>query len=46
MIVTRIASVLLLAMIAAVGAAKLMRGETDDITVNADPNLRLAVIRK
>jgi len=34
------------AMIAAVGAAKLMRGETDDITVNADPNLKLAVIRK
>lgn len=31
------------AMIAAVGAAKLMRGETADIDVNADPNLRLAL---
>jgi N6-L-threonylcarbamoyladenine synthase len=31
------------AMIAAVGTAKLMRGETAGIDVNADPNLRLAV---
>src|SRR5262249_16657337 len=31
------------AMIAAAGTAKLMRGETADIDVNADPNLRLAV---
>jgi N6-L-threonylcarbamoyladenine synthase len=31
------------AMIAAVGTAKLMRGETVGIDVNADPNLRLAV---
>src|SRR5262249_28945998 len=31
------------AMIAAAGAAKLMRGETADIDVNADPNMRLAV---
>jgi N6-L-threonylcarbamoyladenine synthase len=31
------------AMIAAAGTAKLMRGETVDIAVNADPNLRLAV---
>lgn len=31
------------AMIAAAGTAKLMRGETADVTVNADPNLRLAV---
>src|SRR3989441_6742080 len=30
------------AMIAAAGTAKLMRGETVDIDVNADPNLRLA----
>ena len=30
------------AMIAAAGTAKLMRGETADIDVNADPNLRLA----
>src|SRR5262245_53228288 len=31
------------AMIAAAGAAKLMRGETSAIDVDADPNLRLAV---
>jgi N6-L-threonylcarbamoyladenine synthase len=31
------------AMIAAAGTAKLMRGETADIDVNADPNMRLAV---
>jgi N6-L-threonylcarbamoyladenine synthase len=31
------------AMIAAAGTAKLMRGETVDIDVNADPNMRLAV---
>src|SRR5439155_1328435 len=31
------------AMIAAAGTAKLMRGETSPIDVNADPNLRLAV---
>jgi N6-L-threonylcarbamoyladenine synthase len=31
------------AMIAAAGTAKLMRGETVDVDVNADPNLRLAV---
>jgi N6-L-threonylcarbamoyladenine synthase len=31
------------AMIAAVGTAKLMRGETAAIDVNADPNLRLAI---
>ena len=31
------------AMIAAAGTAKLMRGETVDIEVNADPNMRLAV---
>jgi tRNA N6-adenosine threonylcarbamoyltransferase len=31
------------AMIAAAGTAKLMRGETVDVTANADPNLRLAV---
>jgi N6-L-threonylcarbamoyladenine synthase len=31
------------AMIAAAGTAKLLRGETVDITVNADPNMRLAV---
>ena len=31
------------AMIAAVGTAKLMRGETAQIDTNADPNLRLAV---
>jgi N6-L-threonylcarbamoyladenine synthase len=31
------------AMIAAVGTAKLMRGETSGIDVNADPNMRLAV---
>jgi len=31
------------AMIAAAGAAKLMRGETASLDVNADPNLRLAV---
>jgi N6-L-threonylcarbamoyladenine synthase len=30
------------AMIAAAGTAKLMRGETSDIDVNADPNMRLA----
>ena len=32
------------AMIAAAGTAKLMRGETASIDVNADPNLRLAVV--
>jgi N6-L-threonylcarbamoyladenine synthase len=31
------------AMIAAAGTAKLMRGETDDMNADADPNLRLAV---
>lgn len=31
------------AMIAAAGTAKLMRGETADMTFNADPNMRLAV---
>jgi N6-L-threonylcarbamoyladenine synthase len=31
------------AMIAAAGTAKLMRGETSGIDVNADPNMRLAV---
>jgi N6-L-threonylcarbamoyladenine synthase len=31
------------AMIAAAGNAKLMRGETADVDVNADPNMRLAV---
>ena len=31
------------AMIAAAGTAKLLRGETADIAVNADPNMRLAV---
>lgn len=31
------------AMIAAAGTARLMRGEADDIDVNADPNMRLAV---
>ena len=31
------------AMIAAAGTAKLMRGETVGIDVNADPNMRLAV---
>ena len=31
------------AMIAAAGTAKLMRGETAEIDVNADPNMRLAV---
>src|SRR5215813_4885134 len=31
------------AMIAAVGTAKLLRGETADIAVNADPNMRLVV---
>ena len=31
------------AMIAAAGTAKLMRGETAPIDVNADPNLRLAI---
>jgi N6-L-threonylcarbamoyladenine synthase len=31
------------AMIAAAGTAKLMRGETADIDVNADPNMRLTV---
>jgi len=31
------------AMIAAAGTAKLMRGETAGLDVNADPNLRLAV---
>src|SRR5262249_14056462 len=31
------------AMIAAAGTAKLMRGETADLDVNADPNMRLAV---
>jgi N6-L-threonylcarbamoyladenine synthase len=31
------------AMIAAAGTAKLMRGETSEIDVNADPNMRLAV---
>jgi N6-L-threonylcarbamoyladenine synthase len=31
------------AMIAAAGTAKLMRGEFADVTVNADPNLRLAM---
>jgi N6-L-threonylcarbamoyladenine synthase len=30
------------AMIAAAGTAKLLRGETADVTVNADPNMRLA----
>jgi N6-L-threonylcarbamoyladenine synthase len=30
------------AMIAAAGTARLMRGETDDVNVNADPNMRLA----
>jgi N6-L-threonylcarbamoyladenine synthase len=30
------------AMIAAAGTAKLMRGETSPIDVNADPNVRLA----
>jgi N6-L-threonylcarbamoyladenine synthase len=34
------------AMIAAAGTAKLMRGETAPIDVNADPNLRLAVSDK
>jgi N6-L-threonylcarbamoyladenine synthase len=34
------------AMIAAVGTAKLMRGETVDLDVNADPNLRLAVAER
>jgi hypothetical protein len=29
-------------MIAAAGTAKLMRGETSPIDVNADPNMRLA----
>ena len=31
------------AMIAAAGTAKLMRGETAPLDVNADPNLRLAI---
>jgi len=31
------------AMIAAAGTAKILRGETADIDVNADPNMRLAV---
>jgi N6-L-threonylcarbamoyladenine synthase len=31
------------AMIAAAGTAKLRRGETADVDVNADPNLRLAI---
>src|SRR5262245_48637914 len=31
------------AMIAAAGTAKLLRGETVDMEVNADPNMRLAV---
>jgi N6-L-threonylcarbamoyladenine synthase len=31
------------AMIAAAGSAKFMRGETVDMTANADPNMRLAV---
>ena len=31
------------AMIAAAGTAKLLRGETADLDVNADPNMRLAV---
>jgi N6-L-threonylcarbamoyladenine synthase len=34
------------AMIAAAGTAKLMRGETAGIDVNADPNLRLAVTER
>jgi N6-L-threonylcarbamoyladenine synthase len=34
------------AMIAAAGTAKLLRGETAPIDVNADPNLRLAVSDK
>src|SRR5438874_3930443 len=34
------------AMIAAAGTAKLLRGETSPIDVNADPNLRLAVSDK
>lgn len=34
------------AMIAAAGTAKLMRGETSEIDVNADPNMRLAVSDK
>jgi hypothetical protein len=33
-------------MIAAAGTAKLMRGETLGVDVNADPNLRLAVSEK
>lgn len=34
------------AMIAAAGTAKLLRGETADVDVNADPNLRLAVAER
>jgi N6-L-threonylcarbamoyladenine synthase len=34
------------AMIAAAGSAKFMRGETVDMTANADPNMRLAVPEK
>ena len=30
-------------MIAAAGTAKLMRGETAPMDINADPNLRLAI---
>ena len=33
------------AMIASAGTAKLMRGETADVDVNADPNMRLATSR-
>jgi len=34
------------AMIAAAGTAKFMRGETVDMTANADPNMRLAPTEK